>query len=84
MTQLPKLAYEEVIDYIRNYRNDFGDEIPYDVNGVIHLMLAALDNLREKWVDGDFEQLREPTTHEQRQMLIRIGQFLENSFLEDE
>jgi hypothetical protein len=76
MLHTPNLTYEQVEFYIRNFRNAAGESVPYDVNGVIHFILAALDNLMEQWIDADFEQLTYSATAEQRQMLIKIGDFL--------
>src|SRR5262249_35319868 len=44
--QIPRLSYEEVHSYVRNYINGSG-EGQYDAIGAIHFMLAALDNLFE-------------------------------------
>jgi len=73
-----RMRYDEVLAYVRSYANGHGDEVPYDNNGVIHLMLAAFDNLREHWRDADLDQLRESMTAEQRQDFVRIGQLLDS------
>jgi hypothetical protein len=71
------MRYQEVLAYVRSYANAHGENIPYDTNGVIHLMLAAFDNLREHWIDGDIDQLGDAMTAEQRQDFVRIGRLLE-------
>ena len=39
------MKYEEVIDIVRNTKNYGNPEGEYDFNGIVHIMLAALDNL---------------------------------------
>jgi hypothetical protein len=65
--------YETLLAYIRNYSTD---EPPYDVVGVIHLLLAALENLREHRIEADLEDFARCATPEQREYLIEVGQFL--------
>jgi len=70
-------AFDEALAYVRSYRNGTGDPGPFDVNGVIHLMLAALDNLRDHLIEGDWDQIAASANEEQKAMLIRLGSFLE-------
>ncbi len=69
-------SYATVLEFVRTLSRRPDDPPPYDVNAVIHLMLAALDNLRAQWVDGDLEQIARSATREQRRHLIAIGEFL--------
>jgi hypothetical protein len=71
-----QLSYEDVKDFLRSYRNGVGEEIPYDVNAIIHLMLAVVDNLRAHWVEGDREQLQVSISEEQRAFLIELSKIL--------
>jgi hypothetical protein len=71
------VPYDDVLAYVGSYRNGHGDVAPVDVNGVIHLMLAAVDNLREHMIDADLEQLADAVSASQRETLIRFGAFLE-------
>lgn len=82
MPESNSLNYETVLEYIRNY--SLREPGPYDVNGVIHLMLAALDNLREVAIPVDLDQLGESVTEAQRQQLIAMGRFLETYVPEDD
>lgn len=75
--ELTKMHYQDVLAYVRQYKNSQGEDISYDVNAVVHLMLAAFDNLREHWIDGDLDQLGNAMTDEQRQEFVRIGRLLE-------
>ena len=68
-----ELNYESVLEYIRTYRNGHREEVPYDANGVVHLMLAAVENLSNHWIEGDCEQLYESASDEQREAFARIA-----------
>lgn len=70
------LSYATVREFVHTYSRGPGNPPPFDANAVIHLMLAALDNLRSYWVDADLEQIALSATKEQRQHLIKIGEFL--------
>lgn len=76
---MPDLRYDDVLAYVGSYRNGNGDVAPFDVNGVIHLMLAALDNLREHMIDADLEQLADSVSAPQRETLIRFAEYLRHS-----
>jgi hypothetical protein len=70
------LEYAGVLAFVRTYARQPSDPPPYDVSGVIHLMLAALDNLSGRSIDGDLEQIALSATREQRRQMIKIGEFL--------
>jgi catechol 2,3-dioxygenase-like lactoylglutathione lyase family enzyme len=70
------LDYEPVLDFLRSCSSRAEDSPPFDVNGVIHLLLAALDNLKEHWIEADLDQLALAVTPEQRLHLIAIGAHL--------
>ncbi|OWQ47865.1 hypothetical protein CDL60_04515 [Roseateles noduli] len=73
------MDFNEVLRFVRSYRNGHGDPALYDVNGVLHLMLAALDNLADHKIPADIEQIAESATSQQRRMLIAIGRLLAES-----
>lgn len=73
---MSNLRYDDVLAYVGSYRNGHGDVAPFDVNGVIHLMLAAVDNLREHMIDADLEQFAESVSAPQREALIRFAEYL--------
>lgn len=77
-----ELTYATVHELVRTYSCRPSDPPPYDVNAVIHLMLAALDNLRAHGIDSDLEQLALSATREQREHLIKIGEFLRDTPME--
>ncbi len=45
-----RLKYEDVEQYLRTFSTQ---EPPYDFAGLLHLVLAGIENLREKVVEGD-------------------------------
>ncbi len=65
--------------YVRTYTNGASEGGHFDANGVIHLMLAALDNLRSHMIEGDWEQIADAATDEQRALLIQLGAYLEQN-----
>lgn len=77
-----ELTYQDVLSYITTYAVD--SVPPYDANGIIHLMLAALSNLNQYWVESDPELIGDLATPEERQRLIEIGRFLETYIPEDD
>lgn len=76
-----KPSYHDVLEFVKTSSLQVP---PYDINGVIHLLLAALDNLNQHWVDYDLQSIGEATTESQRQRLIQIGRFLETFTPEDD
>ena len=75
----PHPTLPELLQLVRTYTNGHSEAGPYDVNGVIHLVLAALDNLRQHWVDADLEQFSASTSPEQRTLLVLIGRYLDQT-----
>ncbi|MCA9594936.1 MAG: hypothetical protein KC776_16560 [Myxococcales bacterium] len=68
--------HEAVLSYIREFRNAHGDDAPYDLIGVGHLFLAALDNLRANHVEQDFDDLAGAMTPSQREYLVALAAHL--------
>ena len=69
------MNYNEALAFVRTYSAEAGDT--YDANGVMHLMLAALDNLSEHFIDADLDQLADSATADQLKLLIKLGRFVE-------
>jgi hypothetical protein len=61
--------YSEVERYLRRFSTS---EPPYDFNGLLHLVLAATDNLREHATDQDFLDFASAITDEQALFLRRL------------
>ena len=47
------MKYEEVEKYLRGYSTDVP---PYDANGALHLFKSILENMKENFIDADFEE----------------------------
>lgn len=76
-TQRP--TYEAMRSYLRNWNNP-NDEIGhYDANGLVHLVLAALDNLRENEVWADLPELRDSMTDEQAAFFLKLSDSIRGS-----
>jgi hypothetical protein len=50
-------SYEQLRDYLRRFGNMAGEVVPYDTNGVLHLLLALADNLRESALAADLSEI---------------------------
>lgn len=69
------MQYETMRAYIRQYNIDINNPCAYDFNGVVHLLLAALDNLREHALEEELESIGHTMTNEQRFFLKKIADF---------
>jgi len=67
-------GFEELQRYLRHFVNIGDDPSPYNFNGVVHLMLALLDNLRENALEAELEDIRESLTDEQAAFLLRLAE----------
>ncbi|MGH9842880.1 MAG: hypothetical protein ACREEM_29430 [Blastocatellia bacterium] len=63
------MKYEEVLAYIRQHNHPN----QYDFNGVVHLLLAALDNLHVHAREDELEFIGHSMTEEQRFFLKKIA-----------
>jgi hypothetical protein len=69
-------SYEELMQYLRGFKNMLHDPVPYDTNGVLHLMLAVLDNLRDNASEEDLTQLAaDVLTEEQATFLQALAEW---------
>ena len=69
--------YEELCDYLRQFVNAHGDPAPYDFNGVVQLLLATLDNLRQNASDAEIEDIGASLDDEQAAFLLRLAKQLD-------
>jgi hypothetical protein len=69
------MDYNAALAFVRGYSAEVGDT--YDANGVVHLLLAAMDNLSEHLIDADLDQLVHSATADQLRLLIKIGRHAE-------
>jgi hypothetical protein len=65
----PELKYQDVQDYLRMFSTK---EPPYDFNGLLHLVLAGVENLRVNGIDQDFLEFAHSITDEQAAFLQRL------------
>jgi hypothetical protein len=72
-------SYEELQRYLRHFVNIDGEPGPYDFNGVVHLMLGLLDNLRENALEEELKDIRESLTEEQAEFFIRLADYIRHS-----
>ena len=63
------LNYEEVKRYLQSYSSDSG---PYDFNGLLHRILAAVDNMEESATDQDFDDFASSISEKQAIFLRKL------------
>ena len=63
------LTYADVEQYLRTYTTDCP---PYDFNGLLQLVLTAVDNLRENHIEGDLEDYGPTISPEVREFLTKL------------
>lgn len=69
---MSQLTYQSAIEFIRTWSID-PQNPPYDFNGVVHLMLAALNNMREHAMESELEDIGRAMTDDQRLYLKKIA-----------
>ncbi len=67
-------SYQELRDHLRQFVNCAGDPAPYDFNGVVHLLLAPLDNLRQNASEAELEVIGASFDGEQGAFPIRLAE----------
>jgi hypothetical protein len=68
--------YAELREYLRGFINFGGDPVPYDVNGVVHLVLALLDNLRANALPAELQQISGAFTDEQAAFFLQLAEYV--------
>lgn len=68
-------TFEELESYLREWTSFSRDET-YDVGGLVALLAACVDNLREHLLEDELEDLRERLTEAQRAYLVRLAERL--------
>jgi hypothetical protein len=64
-----KMTYTEVMKYLKTYSTE---EPPYDFNGLLHLVLEGVDNLRANAIDADFEDYAASISDEQAAFIQKL------------
>ena len=67
-------SFESLRQYLREFTN-IGDDPAYDTNGILILLLALVDNLREGAVVDDLPELTEAITPEQAVFLGQLARW---------
>ena len=71
-------TYGELLDYLRNWRSPEDPQV-YDFGGMVHLLTACLDNLRQLAVDGELEDIGNFLDDEQRLFLAKLSRLAQES-----
>jgi hypothetical protein len=67
-------SYEQLERYLRDFTNFGGGPVPYDFNGVLRLLLAVADNLRDNsYLDAHAEDIQSIVTPKQAEFLSRLA-----------
>jgi hypothetical protein len=71
---LPNLeTFQDLEQYLREFVNFHGDPAPYDFSGSAALMLASLNNLREKALSAELESLPESLTDDEALFILQLA-----------
>ena len=73
------MNYEEILNTIRNTKNYSDPDGEYDFNGVVNIMLAALDNLKENALKSELEDIKSSLSPSQIEFWHKISKYLEAS-----
>ncbi len=74
--------FGDLLDYFREWRS-MGNPDAYDFGGIVHVMLACLDNIREYAIEGEIEDIGVYMTKDQVAFLKRITEAAERSVEDD-
>lgn len=66
-------TYEDLLAFLRHWKS-FSDHEVYDFGGIIHIMLACLDNIKEFAVDGEIEDITNFLDNDQKQFLQKLAE----------
>jgi hypothetical protein len=66
---MSELNYQQVEEYLRTYTTKCP---PYDFNGLLHLILAAVENMMENHLEVDLEDYGPSITREQADFLNKL------------
>lgn len=69
-------SYEDLLAYLRHFVNFRGDPVPYDFDGVVHLMLATLDNLSHNASEAELEDMAGSFSDEQAAFPLKLDDYL--------
>lgn len=64
----------DLLSYLREFKNWNGDDFQYDFNLCVHLFLALLDNLKQNSLEGEIEEIAYSFTDDQRKFILHLAQ----------
>lgn len=65
-------SFDDLEDTLRLWRS-FKDQEIYDLNGMMALVAACLDNLKENMIETDFDEVGDCLTEDQRMFLEKFS-----------
>ena len=68
----PNISYDDILQGIREWSTDPNNP-PYDFNGVIHLLAAAIDNLRDNAMQSEIDEIAESLSSDQMNYLCLLA-----------
>lgn len=66
------MNYDDVYRTIKEWGTSTDE--PYDVIGVVHFLIASIENLRENALDAELDDIPFSLTQEQANFLIKIAE----------
>jgi hypothetical protein len=70
-------SFEKLEKYLREFNSFTGDSGEYDFGGAAALMLATLNNLREKALPAELENLPESLTEDESQFILQLADYVQ-------
>ena len=64
-------TFSELESFLRTYKS-WEDEHVYDYNGVVHLLLALIDNLHENALGAELETIGDSMSGSQKGFLLEL------------
>jgi hypothetical protein len=71
-------TFEKLLEYLRTWTVFTEDNHVYDFNGVLFMMLACMDNIKDHCIPEDLVDIGECFTKEQREFFILVADVLKN------
>lgn len=75
-------SFGDLLNYFREWRS-LDDPSVYDFGGIVHVMLACMDNIRKYAVAGEIDDIGTFMTKEQVQFIKRLAEAAERSSEDD-
>lgn len=70
-------SYQDLLAYLRGFVNLGGGPVEYDFNGVVHLMLASLDNMRQNALEAELEDIGGSLSDEQAAFILKLADYIQ-------